>query len=107
VPGAPMPPLMRAAIMVVALMSAACASATYDTHDDLTISTQVKIALIQDARLAEFRIDAATSHGVTTLQGNVPSQEDVAHAIAIARKVRGVKDVKSELKVQLPATSSP
>jgi osmotically-inducible protein OsmY len=98
---------MRIAIVVVALMSAACAPATYDTHDDLTISTQVKIALIQDARLGEFRINAATLHGVTTLQGSVPSQEDVARAIAIARTVRGVKDVKSELKVQLPATSSP
>jgi osmotically-inducible protein OsmY len=103
VPGAS----IRAAIVVVALMSAACAPAAYDTHDDLTISTQVKIALIQDARLGEFRINAATLHGVATLQGSVPSPEDVARAIAIARKVRGVKDVKSDLKVQLPATSSP
>jgi osmotically-inducible protein OsmY len=103
VPGAS----IRAAIVVVALMSAACAPAAYDTHDDLTISTQVKIALIQDARLGEFRINAATLHGVTTLQGSVPSPEDVARAIAIARKVRGVTDVKSDLKVQLPATSSP
>ncbi|HEX4567419.1 MAG TPA: BON domain-containing protein [Vicinamibacterales bacterium] len=97
---------MRASIVAITLMVAACASATYDTHDDLTISTQVKIALIQDARLGEFRINAATSHGVTTLQGSVPSQEDVDHAIAVARKVRGVKDVKSELKLQLPTTSS-
>ena len=97
--------VMRASIVAIVLLVAACTSATYDTHDDLTISTQVKIALIQDARLGEFRINAATSHGVTTLQGTVPSQADVDHAIAIARHVRGVKDVKSELKLQLPATS--
>ena len=96
---------MRAGIIAIALIVAGCGLSTYDTHDDLTISTQVKIALIQDARLGELRINAATSHGVTTLQGSVPSQEDADRAIAIARKVRGVKDVKSELTLQLPATS--
>ena len=107
---------MRAGIVAIALLVGSCSAATYDTHDDLTISTQVKIALIDDARLGEYRISAATSHGVVTLQGNVPSEADVDHAIAVARKVRGVKNVKSELKVagfhrpavreRLPATSS-
>ena len=102
-------------LLVVALLAASCASATYDTHDDLTISTQVKIALIDDARLGEFRINAATLHGVVTLQGSVPTQADEGRALAVARKVRGVKDVKSELKVagfqppvtgfRLPATN--
>jgi len=50
-------------------------------------------------RLGEFRINAATSHGVVTLQGRVPSQADVDIAMAVACKVRGVKDVKSKLKV--------
>jgi osmotically-inducible protein OsmY len=89
----------RAAIVAIALIAGSCSAATYDTHDDLTISTQVKIALIDDARLGEFRINAATSHGVVTLEGNVPSQADVDHALAVARRVRGVKDVKSDLKV--------
>ena len=88
------------------LLVASCSSATYDAHDDLTISTQVKIALIDDARLGEFRINAATVRGVVTLQGTVPTQSDIDDAIAVARKVRGVKIVKSELKLQLPATSS-
>jgi osmotically-inducible protein OsmY len=101
---------MRRAIVATMLLMAACAPATYDTHDDLTISTQVKIALIDDARLGGFRINAATSHGTVTLQGTVPTQADVDRAVAIARRVRGVKDVKSELKVarsQLPDPSSP
>jgi osmotically-inducible protein OsmY len=80
------------------LFTTACAAATYDTHDDLTISTQVKIALIDDARLGEFRINATTTRGVVTLEGSVPLPTDVEHAIAVARKVRGVKDVKSALK---------
>lgn len=102
---------MRSAFSALILaFVTACASVTYDTHDDLTIATQVKIALIDDARLGQYRINAATSHGIVTLQGNVLSQADVDHALALARKVRGVKDVKSELKVaassvQLPASS--
>ena len=91
-------------LLVVCL--AACATATYDTHDDLTISTQVKIALIDDARLGEFRINASTSHGIVTLQGSVPLQSDVDRAVAVARRVRGVKAVTSELRLQLPITSS-
>jgi len=95
------------------LFGTACASATYDIHDDLTVSTQVKIALIDDPRLGEFRINATTVHGVVTLEGSVPSAADAKQAIAIARKVRGVRDVKSELKfgsdevasVQLPASN--
>ena len=91
---------MRSASSVVALLLiTGCGSATYDIHDDPTISTQVKIALIDDAQLGGFRINAATVHGIVTLQGTVPSQADADHAIAVARRVRGVKDVKSELKV--------
>lgn len=86
-------------VLLLAVLITGCAAATYDTHDDLTLSTHVKIALIDDARLGQFRINAATSHGVVTLEGTVPSQPDADRAIAIARKVRGVRDVKSDLKV--------
>ena len=78
---------------------AGCAGATYDTHDDLTVSTHVKIALLDDVHLGGFRLDAATLHGVVTLSGTVPSQGDVDRAIAVASKVRGVKAVKSDLKI--------
>ena len=100
---------LRAAGLALALvLFAACAAATYDTHDDLTVSTQVKIALLDDAGVGAFRLNAATSRGVVTLTGTVPSQADADHAIAIARNVRGVRQVKSELRVggfQLPASS--
>ena len=76
-----------------------CAAVAYDTHDDATVSTQVKIALIDDARLGGFRINAMTSHGIVTLQGTLPSQAEIDEAIAVSRRVRGVRDVKSELKI--------
>ena len=89
----------RAAIVATATVVSACGAASFDAHDDLTLSTQVKIALIDDAQLGEFRINASTFHGVVTLQGAVPTQADLEHALAVARRVRGVKDVKSELSV--------
>jgi hypothetical protein len=86
-------------MLVAGLLFANCASANYDVHDDPTVSTHVKIALIDDARLGEFRLNASTLHGIVTLHGSVPSQGDADHAIAVARKVRGVRDVRSELTI--------
>ena len=97
-------------LLIVALLSVGCARATYDTHDDLTISTHVKIALLDDARLGGFRINATTEHGIVTLSGTVDARSDEDRAIRIAAKVRGVRQVKSELKVggsQPPAAGSP
>jgi osmotically-inducible protein OsmY len=90
---------LRAWGLVLALLLTGCATATYDTHDDLTVSTQVKIALLDDARLGGFRLDASTNHGVVTLTGTVPTVADVDYAIAVARHVRGVKNVTSDLRL--------
>jgi hyperosmotically inducible periplasmic protein len=85
-------------VFAVALLGA-CSATTSATNDDLTISTQVKIALLNDAQVGPLRVDARTSQGVVTLAGTVRSQADVETAIAVARKVRGARDVKSELKI--------
>ena len=90
---------LQAGLLVFSLQLAGCVGATYDTHDDLTISTHVKIALLDDVRVGGDRLDAATLHGVVTLSGTVSSQADADRAIAVASKVRGVKAVKSELKI--------
>ena len=39
------------------------------------------------------------AQGVVTLSGTVGTQADVDRAVAVARRVPGVRDVKSELKV--------
>jgi hyperosmotically inducible periplasmic protein len=73
----------------------------------MTISTKVKIELLADPQLGGLRLDASTLNGVVTLSGTVPSQADADRAAAAARRVPGVRDVKSELKVAggLTATS--
>jgi osmotically-inducible protein OsmY len=90
---------LRAWGLALVLLLVGCAAATYDTHDDLSVSTHVKIALLDDARLGAFRLDAATAHGVVTLTGTVPAQADADYAITVARHVRGVRNVISDLRV--------
>lgn len=87
-------------LLLMSLLCCACSTATFDTRDDPTISTHVKTALLNEPTVAGLRVGVETFQGVVTLTGTVPSAADVDRAIAAARKVRGVKDVKSSLKVQ-------
>lgn len=87
-----------AVLVAVALLSA-CAATTSRTTDDATTTTRVKIALLSDARVGGLRLDVTTFQGVVTLSGTVKSDADAQHAVAIARRVSGVRDVKSELRI--------
>lgn len=89
----------RACSLVLVLLLTGCGASTSWSKDDPSISTHVKIALLNDAQVASYRIDAKTSAGVVTLSGTVPAQAELDRAVAVARKVKGVKGVRSELKV--------
>jgi len=86
-----------AAALVLALGLTGCAP--HRPADDLTISTKVKIELLADPQLGALRLDASTLNGVVTLAGTVTSQADADRAVAAARRVPGVRSVKSELKI--------
>ena len=90
---------VEAGVLLLALVLTACGATTSATRDDASISTRVKIALLNDPQVGAMRIDARTFQGVVTLSGTVKSQADIDQAIAAARRVKGVRDVKSELKV--------
>ena len=47
-----------------------------------------------------LRIDVDTFKGVVTLSGRVKTKEEEAKAMELARKIRGVTDVKSSLQIQ-------
>jgi osmotically-inducible protein OsmY len=91
----------RAASVAVlcGLLLAGCGAASRSQHDDLTISTKVKIELLADPALGAMRLNASTLNGIVTLSGTVPSQADADRAAAAARRVPGVRGVKSELKI--------
>lgn len=86
--------------LLVPLMLAACGKSVADTIDDATISTHVKTALLNDPVVGGLRIDVDTFKGVVTLSGRVRTKEEEAKAVALARKVGGVTDVKSSLQIQ-------
>ncbi len=96
----------RVAVIVVSaafaapLLLSACGKSVGETIDDATITTRVKTALLNDPNVNATRIDVSTALGVVTLSGIVRSQAEADRAVAIARKIPGVKDVKSTLQIQ-------
>lgn len=86
--------------LVAPLLSAACGKTVGETIDDATITTRVKTALLNDPDVAGTRIDVDTTTGIVTLSGIVKNQAEADKAVAIARRIGGVKDVKSTLQVK-------
>ena len=91
--------LVLALVLVIPLLAAGCGKTVGETIDDATITTRVKTAFINDPVVGALRIDVDTFKGVVTLSGRVKSKEEEQKAIAIARSIRGVTDVKSTLQV--------
>lgn len=85
--------------LVAPLVAGACGKSVGETIDDATITTRVKTALLNDPDVGGMRIDVDTFKGVVTLSGAVKSKDEEAKAIAIAKRIGGVKDVKSTLQV--------
>lgn len=68
--------------------------------DDATISTRVKTALLNDPEIGALKIDVNTTQGVVTLSGVARSRAEEQKAVAVAKGIAGVKDVKSNLQIQ-------
>src|SRR3954468_18736796 len=68
--------------------------------DDASITTRVKTAFINDPVVGAAKIDVDTFKGVVTLTGHVKNKDEEQKAVALARSIRGVSDVKSALQVQ-------
>ena len=89
-----------ALILIAPMLLAACGKTVGETIDDATITARVKTSLINEPDVAAARIDVDTFKGVVTLSGRVKSKDEEARAIAAARKIQGVKDVKSTLQIE-------
>ena len=92
--------LMLALTLLAPLLVAACGKTVGETIDDATITTRVKTSLLNDPDVGGSRIDVDTFKGVVTLSGRVKSKDEETKAVAIARKIDGVTDVKSTLQIQ-------
>ncbi len=88
------------ALVLTLPLLAACGKTVGDTIDDATVTTRVKTAFINDPMVGALRIDVDTFKGVVTLSGRVKSKEEETKAIALARSIKGVSDVRSTLQIQ-------
>lgn len=86
--------------LVAPLLLTACGKSVGETIDDATITTRVKTALLNDPDVGGLRIDVDTFKGVVTLSGAVKSAGERDKAVAIAKRIGGVTDVKSTLQIQ-------
>jgi osmotically-inducible protein OsmY len=86
--------------LIAPLLLGACGKTVGETIDDATITTRVKTSLLNDPDVGGLRIDVDTFKGVVTLSGSVKTKDEEAKAIALARKIGGVAEVKSTLQIQ-------
>jgi len=86
-------------LLLAPLATAGCGKTVGETIDDATVTTQVKTALVGDPEVGGLRIDVDTFKGVVTLSGAVKTAAERDKAVALATKVKGVKDVKSTLQI--------
>jgi hyperosmotically inducible protein len=95
---------LQAEVLLLVLLLTACGASTSRTKDDATLSTLVKIELLNDPQVGMLRLDAKTAHGVVTLSGTVRSQAEADRAMAVAKRIKGVREVKNGMTV-VPRTS--
>ena len=85
--------------MLALPLTAACGKTIGETIDDTTITTRVKTAMLNDPAVGGLRIDVDTFKGVVTLSGRVKTQGEHDQAVALARRVNGVTEVKDALQI--------
>jgi hypothetical protein len=87
------------ALVLVLPLTAACGKTVGETIDDTTITTRVKTAMLNDPAVGGLGIDVDTFKGVVTLSGRVKTESERSQAVALARRVSGVVEVKDALQV--------
>src|SRR4051812_19618558 len=96
----PMHAALLASVVIATMAFAACGKSVSDSIDDATITTRVKTMFVNDPSIVMARIDVETFKGIVTLSGRVKTKQEEQKAIELARKVRGVTDVKSTLQIE-------
>jgi len=91
--------VILALVLIAPMVLAACGKSVGDTIDDATITTRVKTSFVNDPTVGLERIDVDTFKGIVTLSGRVKTKQQEDKAIELARKIRGVADVKSTLQI--------
>jgi osmotically-inducible protein OsmY len=74
---------------------------------DAWITTKIKAEFAKDKLVGATRIHVDTDKGVVKLTGNAKSKAEADQAVALAKNIKGVTDVKNDIQVgALGATGS-
>jgi hyperosmotically inducible periplasmic protein len=93
------------ACLIVMVVMLGCAGdrttrSTGQTIDDGAVATKVKSALIADPEVKGTQVQVEVYKGVVQLSGFVDRPADAQRAVAVARNVAGVKEVRNNLIVK-------
>jgi hyperosmotically inducible protein len=67
--------------------------------DDSVITSDIKAKIVKDPELKTFAIDVSTYQGNVTLSGQVPNMAAEQRLIEMARDTKGVKSVRTNLRL--------
>jgi osmotically-inducible protein OsmY len=87
------------ALAIVAGPAQAADRSIGEKLDDTKITTAVKTKLAADRVKSLVNVGVETNDGIVRLYGKVPNPDDKFTAERIARRVKGVRDVTNELRV--------
>ena len=90
--------LKRTTALVIVTLVLGTAGCT-KSSSDAAITGRVKTAISNEPGLKETKVSVSTNEKVVHLSGTVKSRDERAMLIAVARKVEGVKAVKTDLVV--------
>ena len=90
---------------VLLISAAGCASTsksegTGEYVDDTVITTKVKAAIFNEPTLKSAEINVETFKGVVQLSGFVSSQANIYKAVEVARNVKGVTNVRNDMRLK-------
>ncbi len=86
--------------MALGCASTAKQEGTGEYVDDTVITTKVKAAILNEPTLKSAEINVETFKGVVQLSGFVSSAAAESTAVAVTRKVEGVKSVKNDMRLK-------
>jgi osmotically-inducible protein OsmY len=86
--------------VTVGCASTAKQEGTGEYVDDTVVTGKVKAAILGEPTLKSAEINVETFKGVVQLSGFVSSAAAETTAVAVARKVGGVKSVKNDMRLK-------
>ena len=87
-------------LMIMGCAATPTREGTGEYIDDSVITTKIKLAILREASLSSAEINVETFKGIVQLSGFVGSREEIDLAVVTAQAVKGVKSVKSDMRVK-------